>query len=352
MRIGLIKLQSQIDKQMNHVKTQPLSQSLPQVNAVAAHWAGVLGDSRWNHIWKSDEALPCIQRFTEPPDRPVKLRLTGEGSQLLVVLDEAQWPALHVLKQISDQTRKDAIVNLWAHQALTRLSDLGFKGVRCHWAGDAQFQDTACVSVRLNGCVVNLHPESSSDRFLQGLQKILADLPLPMTKQLAQWPLASSVTLGERCISLHRIETLKVGDLVLWSASENVALRIHGAVSGATCGLVAACLLSTKELTMEEELHEDVGATQAEEENTEPLNSSYASLQVKVQIEIDGPVMTMAQAAGLAPGVVVVLPTPVDQARVRLRSQGRCFAQGELVNIGGHMGVRIIEIGGRNGQSE
>lgn len=331
---------------MIHVETQTLSQALHRVDEAAARWVRVLNDPRWVRVRKLDDALPRTLRFSEPPHHPVKLRLTGDGAQLLVVLDEAQWPSLHLLKQISDQSRKDAVVNLWARQALSQLRDVGCKAERCHWDSEAQLPVAARVSVQLNGCLVDLYPESASDRFVDGLQTFLADHPVPMTTRLAQWPLVSSVTLGARSFSLSRIEALKVGDWVLWGSSSNVTLRIYGAVSSTASGLVAACQLSTKELTMEEALHEEAPMVEADAEDTEFLHSTYAGLQVNVRFEIDGPAVTVAQAAGLAPGEVLVLPIPVDQTRVRLRCQGRCFAYGELVNVGGQMGVRIVEVGG------
>jgi type III secretion protein Q len=82
------------------------------------------------------------------------------------------------------------------------------------------------------------------------------------------------------------------------------------------------------------------------------LHSDYASLQLKIRFEIDGPELTVAQAASLAPGEVIALSIPVDQAHVRLRCQGRCFAYGELVNVGGQLGVRMIEVGGLDVQSQ
>jgi type III secretion system YscQ/HrcQ family protein len=335
---------------MIQVETQPLSQALHHVDAAAVRWVRVLNDPRWYHARTLDGSLPRTLRFSEHPHHPVKLRLKGDGAQLLVVLDEAQWPSLQVLKQMSDQPRRDALINLWAHQALSQLRDVGCKAERCHWDSEAQLTVAARVSVRLNGCLVDLYPESASDRFVDGLQTFLADLPVPLTTRLAQWPLASAVTLGERSFALSRIEALKVGDWVLWGMSDCVALRIHGAVSSTASGLVATCQLNIKELTMEEALHEEVPMVEAEAEDAEFLHSTYAGLQVNVRFEIDGPAMTVAQAIGLAPGEVLVLSTPVDQTRVRLRCQGRCFAYGELVNVGGQMGVRIVEVGGADVQ--
>lgn len=103
---------------------------------------------------------------------------------------------------------------------------------------------------------------------------------------------------------------------------------------------------------MEEALHVATHAVEFEEDPPKPLHTTYANLQVKVRFEIDGPAMTVAQAVSLAPGEVIVLPTPVDQAQVRLRCQGQCFAYGELVNVGGQLGVRIIELGGQDVQPQ
>lgn len=345
---------------MIHVETQPLSRALHQVDEVAAHWVRVLNDPRWFSVRKSVDALPRVQRFSQPQYDSIKLYLKGDGAQLLVVLDEVQWPSICVLKQMLDQRRKDAVVNLWAHQALSQLRDVGCQVERCHWEVDAELRPTARVSLQLNGYVVDLYPELASDRFVNGLQSFLATLPVPINARLAQWPLMTSVTLGERTFALSRIEALKVGDLVLWGTSDCVSIRVHGTVSGGTSSLVAACQLTTRKLTMDEAFHEVTNAYESEEvlsplateeaENSESLHIVFAGLQVNVRFEIDGPPMTVGQAIGLTPGEVIVLPTPVDHARVQLRCQGRCFAFGELVNVGGQMGVRIVEVGGADAQ--
>ncbi len=330
---------------MIHVKTQPLAQALHQVDEAAAHWVRALNDSRWASVRMSDDLPPRELRFSEPLSRPVKLRLNGSGAQLLVVLDEAQWPSLHVIQQMEDPSRRDAVLNIWACQVKDQLHQVGLKVERCQWEIDARLDAAARVPVKLNGYMVDLYPETASERYVEGLQNFLANLPLPMTVRLAQWPLASSVTLWTRSFSLSRMSSLHVGDLMLLGMQGQAVLRIHGAQSGRSADLVAACQLNTKELTMEEALHEEISAAEFEDEVASTLHGSFAGLQVNVQFEIAGPVMSVAQAIGLAPGEIVVLPTPVDHSRVRLRCQGRCFAYGELVNVGGQMGVRIIEIG-------
>ena len=80
-------------------------------------------------------------------------------------------------------------------------------------------------------------------------------------------------------------------------------------------------------------------------EKKEALHSDYSGLRVRVKFEVDGPAMTIGQALALVAGEVIELQDPIDNTRVYLRCQGRCFAMGELVNVGGQLGVRIIETG-------
>jgi type III secretion system YscQ/HrcQ family protein len=337
---------------MIHVETQPLSHALHHVDAVAARWGRMLNDARWINLQQSVEMLPRTQRFSDPLDFPVTFCLKGDGARLLVVLDERQWPVMGLLKQISDHPRKEAVVNLWTRQVLTQLRDVGCQVEHCIWTDDAQLPPAARVSLQFGDYALNLYPENASARFLDGLQTFLTTLAVPMRLRLAQWPLATLVTLGERSFSLSRLGTLKVGDMVFWGRSSCEAIRIQGSVSRCSSGLVAACQTRTGELTMKEALHQESHSVALEEDNTETLHTAYASLQLKIRFEIDGPELTVAQAASLVPGEVIALPIPVDQAHVRLRCQGRCFAHGELVNVGGQLGVRILEVGGLDVQSQ
>lgn len=337
---------------MIHVETQPLSSALHLVDEIAARWFRMLNDPCWINVFQSVDALPRTQRFSEPLDVSVTLCLKGCGARLLLVLDERQWPVIRVIKQIQDHPRKEAVVNLWVHQALVQLRALECQVERCYWEVDAQLPHGSRVSVQFSGYMLDLYPEIASNQFLVNLEKFLKTHAVPMSTRLAQWPLATTLTLGERSFSFSRLEDLKEGDLVFWGRANCVAIRVHGSGCSGALGLVAACQLTTGELTMKEVFHQQSNAVTLSEENTELLHTDFASLQQKVGFEIDGPEMTVAQAVSLVPGAVIALPIPVDQAHIRLRCQGRCFAYGELVNVGGNLGVRIIEVGGHDVQSQ
>lgn len=56
--------------------------------------------------------------------------------------------------------------------------------------------------------------------------------------------------------------------------------------------------------------------------------------------------MTLGELRRLGPGAVLELPGPADAA-ISLTVGGRCVGQGELVEVAGHAGVRVVRILGR-----
>ena len=56
--------------------------------------------------------------------------------------------------------------------------------------------------------------------------------------------------------------------------------------------------------------------------------------------------MTLGELRRLGPGAVLELPAPADAA-ISLTVGGRCVGQGELVEVAGHAGVRVVRILGR-----
>ena len=135
---------------------------------------------------------------------------------------------------------------------------------------------------------------------------------------------------------------------MLWTRSADVELLAEGSDNANTSTLLALCQLNAKDLIVEETPNENANFVKLESDATDRLQTTCLTLKVTVRFEIEGPLMTVAQAVGLASGDVIVLPTPVDEARVALRCQGRCFAYGELVAVGGQVGVRILEVADQN----
>jgi flagellar motor switch/type III secretory pathway protein FliN len=72
-----------------------------------------------------------------------------------------------------------------------------------------------------------------------------------------------------------------------------------------------------------------------------PLDVS--NLPVELTVEAGNLNLTVSQIAKLIPGQVFGLPAPI-LGLVDIRSSGRLLARGELVNLEGYRGVRIVEV--------
>lgn len=91
-------------------------------------------------------------------------------------------------------------------------------------------------------------------------------------------------------------------------------------------------------------------APRKEREMSEPDTENVHSLgeiEVELAIELARIEMPVAEVAALAPGVVVATGRLVGE-RVALRAGDRVIAWGELVDVEGEVGVRVVEVVGRD----
>jgi type III secretion protein Q len=73
-----------------------------------------------------------------------------------------------------------------------------------------------------------------------------------------------------------------------------------------------------------------------------PVDISQLDLPLKV--EIDTISLPVAQLSALRTGYVLELPTPLATARIRLVTYGQTVGFGELVSVGDHLGVRVVQL--------
>jgi type III secretion protein Q len=59
--------------------------------------------------------------------------------------------------------------------------------------------------------------------------------------------------------------------------------------------------------------------------------------------------MPVAQLSALRAGYVLELPTAVPDARIRLVTYGQTIGFGELVSVGDHLGVRLVQLSQSHG---
>jgi type III secretion protein Q len=65
-------------------------------------------------------------------------------------------------------------------------------------------------------------------------------------------------------------------------------------------------------------------------------------LEVPIQFELEGPILTLAEIGALGAGQVLQLPIPIDRALISLRVDGQLVGRGHLVAVGDWLGVRLV----------
>jgi type III secretion protein Q len=83
--------------------------------------------------------------------------------------------------------------------------------------------------------------------------------------------------------------------------------------------------------------------------NTEPVPTSASppwdpgQVELSVQMDVGSAPLTLAALQALQPGYVFTLETPQD-VPVTARVNGVAIGQGELVQVDGKLGVRLVKV--------
>jgi type III secretion protein Q len=86
---------------------------------------------------------------------------------------------------------------------------------------------------------------------------------------------------------------------------------------------------------------DDAAAAAETDQATAP---TLDELQLPISFELDTARISLAALAGMRPGYAVELDVPLREATVRLVCHGQTLGQGQLVAIGGQLGVRITRM--------
>ena len=331
-----------------------LSSALARLDPLQARWQAI--------VRRSGKLQEGLQPRTDESSPSHLLRLTvhGAASKIDIALSAGQWPQLLPLRDLQDSHRRDAATNLLLADITAQLRNAGCPVESVSGLSDAATSwrnDPRRIAIRLGPFEVDLLPDEHAKPLARALEAALIERMPIATRRLLQWPLRTCVALGARRMARARLAALRPGDAVFGGFTDQVHLRI---VSAKSRTWLAQARIDKQDKIMitdpfgEEVTHDfeaiperdgytTVSAAEAEDGGLRAL----ARLPMEIRYEIDGPDLTVSEAAELTPGDVLVLPVPVDGAVVRLRCQGRTIARGEMVNVGGQLGVRITEAGER-----
>jgi len=84
--------------------------------------------------------------------------------------------------------------------------------------------------------------------------------------------------------------------------------------------------------------------TEDQEFGDNPGAFDVGGLSLPVKFEIDTVAIPVSQLTALRPGYVVELTVPLAESRIRISAHGQTIGFGELVTVGEHLGVRILDM--------
>jgi type III secretion system YscQ/HrcQ family protein len=169
--------------------------------------------------------------------------------------------------------------------------------------------------------------------------------PISGLRRLELCPVRCHVELGRGLVPAAQVAALAAGDVVMLDD-----LRLHperGGPAQLRAGhLVFPLRVAPDGVAMVADAPREVSSCEGdpmpENPTGVPSSERLAALEVEVAAEIGRVVLSGREIAGLAPGAVVELRRPLG-GPVDLLVHGRLVARGELVDVDGEVGVRVVE---------
>ncbi|SAL05823.1 type III secretion system apparatus protein YscQ/HrcQ [Caballeronia calidae] len=189
-----------------------------------------------------------------------------------------------------------------------------------------------------------------------------------LTGPLLRLRMPGSLTVGQILLSVRVLNALSPGDVLLGAVSPEVAsaikaqayaqlgIRWGGLAYRHVSGIATLCgsILTLKEWRMSDQDEisnleqsfaiDNLGEEAIEEETTMDSVVELSELELPVKMEIGTIPISLEQLKSIRPGYVIALPQSIEGAKVRLSVGGQTIGQGELVAVGEHLGVRIIQM--------
>lgn len=151
--------------------------------------------------------------------------------------------------------------------------------------------------------------------------------------------------IGRTSVALAALKRLGPGDVIM----PNEALRPPGRVVLTLAERwQASGTLTGRELTLKSGLqpvasHEEESAM-SDEDPSATLGRTFDDLPIRLVFEVGRIEMPLAELSALGPGQVLLLPGE-PAAPIGILANGRRIGSGELVLIGGQVGVRVVGLG-------
>jgi type III secretion protein Q len=263
----------------------------------------------------------------------------------------------------NDIALRNAVAAILLAPLTERLAEIGLPDVRVNGLRRGSSSDdprsTLSVAFRFGERHIECELGRLDDACVEAIAACLARQRLPLAPHTSAIPVPGRLIVGAKTYRIAALRTLRPGDVLLRAAEpalaasfagsapkEAIALRAIWGMPGSV-QLAAPVLLDGNTLTLqgtpsmshETEDHDDTAAAPGADEPIE-----IGELNLPVKFELDTVPMPVVQLSALRPGYVVELPVPIADARIRLTAYGQTIGTGELVTVGGQLGVRVLQM--------
>lgn len=172
------------------------------------------------------------------------------------------------------------------------------------------------------------------------VEKALSGLPAQESPLPDDLPLPAEIHLARMRVAAAELKGLENGDVVLFPAGNGLTVLVCGRRRFAAEMGDGTIRVGGGEMSDSSTAGEAAG----DPAETAEGRADIDSLEVEVTAQVGRMAMTLGQLRRLGAGQVVEFPTSVENP-ARLTVGGKVVATGELVDVGGRVGVRIVEMG-------
>jgi len=215
------------------------------------------------------------------------------------------------------------------------------------------------ISLRTHGHTLECVLPPPDEAYLDALETCIGAQRLPLTPAVAALHVPGRFALGFKTMRIRTLRSLRAGDVVLraldarltgslaarntdtptdteiealWGTPGAPGIRVPVRVGVDTITLTGEPTMTEPETDVQSGHAEDQAAL------------DVSGLSLPIRFEIDTVAMPVSQLAALRPGYVVELAVPLADSRIRMSAHGQTVGFGELVTVGDHLGVRILEM--------
>lgn len=213
--------------------------------------------------------------------------------------------------------------------------------------GENQPPESACFFSLTNSGGLRLDGAwsgTADGTWQSAVERALSRLPVSLRKTHDDLPLTAVVDLGVWTVSATILNGLAFGDVVLSPAGSERTVTVGGKWRFAACLKKGVLSVDGKTMT-------DAMPAPGEENDFIPVDVEASpakpgkldGLTVELQARVGSLQITLGDLRALSAGQIVQFGTPVESPAT-LVVNGKAVARGELLDVGGRVGVRITDI--------